>query len=102
MKKEWTQKEYLEHKRDLAKEGIEVLLIDTILSPIEKTKSIVYNPHKLKEYPEGTVFVFYCDSGKASLERLAHYQEKFPKNPCVSLRGGRGYWRKNMELLDDK
>lgn len=100
-KKEWTQKEYLEHKRDLAKEGIEVLLIDTILSPIEKAGSILYNPHELKSYPAGTVFVFYCDSGKSTLERLGEYQAKFPLNPCISLKGGRGYWRKNMELFDD-
>jgi len=101
MKKEWTQKEYLQHKRDLEKEGVAVILVDTILSPIEKAQSVVYNPHKLKEYPSGTVFVFYCDSGKSTLERLAEFQAKFPENPCVSLRGGRGYWRKNMELLDD-
>lgn len=102
MKKEWTQTEYLQNKRELEKEGIEVVLIDTILSPLEKAGSVVYNRHELKKYPSGTVFVFYCDSGKASLDRLAEYQEKFPNNPCVSLKGGRGYWRKNMELLDDK
>jgi len=101
MKKEWTQKEYLEHKRRLEEEGVKVVLIDTILSPIEKAGSVVYNPHELKNYPKGTVFVFYCDSGKSTLERLAEFQNKFPDNPCVSLRGGRGYWRKNMELLDD-
>ena len=102
MKKEWTQKEYLEHKRELEKEGVAVLLIDTILSPIEKADSVVYNPHELKNYPAGTVFVFYCDTGKSTFERLEEFQKKFPHNPCVSLRGGRGYWRKNMELLDDK
>lgn len=102
MKKEWTQKEYLENKRDLAKEGVEVILVDTILSPIEKADTVVYNPHELKNYPKGTVFVFYCDTGKATLDRLDEYQKKFPDNPCVSLRGGRGYWRKNMELMYDK
>ena len=101
MKKEWTQKEYLENKRQLLKEGTQVVLIDTILSPIEKANTVVYNRHELKKYPEGTVFVFYCDSGKATLDRLNEYQEKFPNNPCVSLKGGRGYWRKNMMLLDD-
>jgi len=101
-KKEWTQKEYLQNKRELAKEGIEVVLIDTILSPIEKANSVVYNPYELKEYPKGTVFVFYCDTGKATLDRLHEYQEKFPQNPCISLKGGRGYWRKNMSLFDDK
>jgi len=97
MKKEWTQKEYLKHKRDLAKEGVEVILIDTILSPIEKANTVVYNPHELKNYPKGTVFVFYCDTG---IDRLDEYQKRFPENPCISLRGGRGYWRKNMELMD--
>jgi hypothetical protein len=84
MKKEWTQKEFLVNKRDLAKEGVEVLLIDTILSPIEKANSIVYNPYELQSYPKGTIFVFYCDTGKATLDRLSEYQEKFPENPCVS------------------
>jgi len=98
--KEWTQKEFLEHKRDLEKEGIEILLIDTILSPIEKANTIVYNPYELKNHPDGSVFVFYCDSGKATFDRLKEYQEKFPTMHCVSLKGGRGYWRKNMQLLD--
>ena len=98
--KEWTQKEFLQNKRKLEKEGIEVLLVDTILSSIEKADTIVYNPYEMKNYPVGTVFVFYCDSGKASLDRLKEYQEKFPNQVCISLKGGRGYWRKNMMLLD--
>ena len=98
--KEWTQKEFLENRVKLEKEGVAVLLIDTILSPIEKAETILYNPHELKEYKEGTVFVFYCDTGKATLDRLKEYQEKFPLHPCVSLKGGRGYWRKNMQLLE--
>ena len=98
--KEWTQKEFLENKIKLEKEGIQVLLVDTILSTIEKAETIVYNPHEMKNYPDGTVFVFYCDSGKATLDRLKEYQEKFPKHICISLKGGRGYWRKNMMILE--
>ena len=98
--KEWTQKEFLENKRDLEKEGIKVLLVDTILSPIEKADTIVYNPFELKSYPDGSVFVFYCDSGKATADRLKEYQAKFPTMHCISLKGGRGYWRKNMQLLE--
>jgi len=99
---EWTQKEYLQNKIKLEKQGIKVLLIDTILSPIEKAKTIVYNPYELKNEPEGSVFVFYCDSGKATLNRLKEYKEKFPNNPCVSLKGGRSYWRVNMMVLDEE
>ncbi len=99
--KEWTQKEFLENKKKLEKEGIEVLLIDTILSPIEKADTLVYNPYELKNYPEGTIFVFYCDSGKATLDRIREYREKFPKHHCISLKGGRGYWRKDMMILED-
>ena len=98
---QWTQKEFLEAKRSLEKDGVKVLLIDTILSPIEKADTSVYNPHELKNNPDGTVFVFYCDSGKATLDRLSEYKEKFPTMHCVSLKGGRGYWRKNMTLLDE-
>ncbi len=99
---QWTQKEFLEAKRDLAKENIEVILIDTILSPIEKALTTVFNPHELKAYPDGSVFVFYCDSGKATLDRLQEYKDRFPTMHCVSLKGGRGYWRKNMMLLDEE
>lgn len=96
---EWTQKEFLEHKRDLQKEGVRVVLVDTILSPIEKAETILYNPYEMKNYPDGTVFVFYCDSGNATKARLQEYREKFPTMHCISLKGGRGYWRVNMQLL---
>ncbi|MBU1642036.1 hypothetical protein KKE54_01635 [bacterium] len=99
---EWTQEEFLREKERLAKEGVKVLLIDTILSSIEKADTVVYNPHELQNEPEGSVFVFYCDTGKATKERLAEFRAKFPKQHCISLRGGRGYWRKNMQLMPDR
>ena len=98
---EWTQEQFLREKERLEKEGVKVLLIDTILTPIEKAETVVYNPFELQKEPEGSVFVFYCDSGKATQERLKEYRTKFPKYHCLSLRGGRGYWRKNMQLLDE-
>ncbi len=98
---EWTQKDFLENKKRLEKEGVEVVLVDTILSPIDKADSVVYNPYELNKYPEGSVFVFYCDTGKATLDRLDEYKKKFPAYHCISLKGGRGYWRKNMMLNDD-
>lgn len=97
---EWTQKEFLQNKKKFEKEGKKVILVDTILSPIEKADTITYNPYEMKQYPKGSVFVFYCDTGKATLDRLQEYKEKFPEYHCVSLKGGRGYWRKNMMLLD--
>ena len=99
---EWTQKEFLLNKKKLEEEGVDVVLVDTILSPIEKAETLTYNPYELKQYKEGSVFVFYCDTGKASLNRLKEYKEKFPKHICISLKGGRGYWRKNMMVLDEK
>ena len=99
--KEWTQKEYLQNKKRLQKEGVNVVLVDTILSSIEKAETMLYNPHELNRLPDGSVLVFYCDSGKATLERLKEYKEKFPQHICISLKGGRGYWRKNMMLLDE-
>jgi len=98
---EWTQKEFLENKKRLEAEGVKVILVDTILSPIDKANTITYNPYEMKKYPKESVFVFYCDTGKATLERLKEYKEKFPKHHCISLKGGRGYWRKNMQLLDE-
>jgi len=98
---EWTQKEFLKNKKKLEKEGIKVFLIDTILSPIEKAHTILYNPFEMQKYPEGSVFVFYCDTGKATKERLKEYKAKFPNHHCISLKGGRGYWRRDMMLLDE-
>jgi hypothetical protein len=98
---EWTQKEFLQNKRNLEKDGKKVVLIDTILSPIEKADTITYNPYEMKQFPKGSTFVFYCDTGKATLDRLQEYKERFPQYHCVSLKGGRGYWRKNMMLLDE-
>jgi hypothetical protein len=98
---EWTQEQFLREKARLEKEGVKVLLIDTILSPIERADTVVYNPYELQQEPEGSVFVFYCDTGKATMDRLEEYRKKFPKQHCVSLRGGRGYWRKNMQLLPE-
>ena len=99
---EWTQKEYLVNKKILQKNGVDVVLVDTILSPINKAQTVTYNPYELKQYKEGTVFVFYCNKGKASLNRLQEYKKKFPNNPCISLKGGRGYWRVNMMVLDEE
>ncbi len=98
---EWTQKEFLQNKKKLAQEDVDVVLIDTILAPIEKADTLTYNPYAMNKYPKGSVFVFYCDTGKATLDRLKEYKEKFPHQHCISLKGGRGYWRKNMMLLDD-
>ncbi len=99
---EWTQEEYLREKARLEHEGVAVVLVDTILSPIEKSGSITYNPYELSKYPEGSVFVFYCDTGKGTKERLGEFRKKFPKYHCISLYGGRGYWRKNMTLESTK
>jgi len=98
---QWTQEEFLKNRSKLQKNGIKVILIDTILSPIEKAETTLYNPFELKNYPDGSIFVFYCDTGKATLDRLPEYKEKFPTMHCISLKGGRGYWRKNMQILDD-
>lgn len=98
---EWTQKEFLQNKKKLEEEGVKVILIDTILSPIDKADTQTYNPYELQNLPNGSVFVFYCDSGKATLDRLKEYKAKFPQHHCISLKGGRGYWRKNMTILEE-
>jgi hypothetical protein len=95
MKKyEWSQEEYLHHKKRNAENGIQTLLVDTVNSPIEGAECILYNPYELGKYPEGTVLVFYCDTGKSTMGRLSEYQKRFPDKTCISLRGGRGYWRR--------
>jgi hypothetical protein len=99
---EWTQEQYLREKARLEKEGVRVLLIDTVLAPIDKADTVTYNPYLLQQEPEGSVFVFYCDTGKATKERLKEFRAKFPKHHCISLKGGRGYWRKNMTVSEDE
>jgi peptidase E len=101
-KDEWTQKEFLENKKILEEKGIEVILIDTILKPIDNIKTMTYNPFEMELLPENSVFVFYCDTGKTTKERLEYYKKKFPSHKCVSLRGGRAYFRPNYQLLDMK
>ena len=101
IKDEWTQEEFLQAKQKFTKEGREVVLVDTILRPIDHVETVVYNPYELKKYPHGIIFVFYCDTGKETLERLEEFKRKFPQYHCVSLRGGRGYWRKNLQILDE-
>lgn len=95
---EWSQIEYLQNKKRLQEKGIKTILIDTINSPIEGAETILYNPYELRTYPKGTVFVFYCDTGKSTLERLNEFQLRFPDKKCVSLRGGRGYWRRTCSI----
>mgnify|MGYP000253537610 CR=1 FL=1 len=98
---EWTQQELLKYSKILEQQNIKVILIDTILKPMNNIESITYNPYEMKEYPNGSVFVFYCDTGKTTKERLNYYKQKFPDYKCVSLKGGRGYWRPNMQLIDE-
>ncbi len=99
---EWTQKEFLQNKKRLEADGVKVLLIDTILFGIDGADTVLYNPYELEKEPEGSVFVFYCDSGKTTIERLKEYKKRFPKHHCISLKGGRGYWRENMSIFDEE
>ena len=100
-KDEWTQQELYKYTKELKKENRKVILIDTILKPIDNIETMTYNPYEMVELPESTVFVFYCDTGKSTKERLNYYRKKFPNYNCVSLRGGRGYWRPNYQLLEE-
>ena len=97
-KDEWSQEEYLRAKKELEAQGRQVLLVDTIARPIEGAETTLYNPYELKGYPKGTVLVFYCDTGKETRERLEEFRRKFPDKVCISLRGGRGYWRKTLRV----
>ena len=97
-KEEWTQEEFLRARKALEAEGRDVLLVDTIAKAIEGAETVLYNPFELKKYPEGTVFVFYCDTGKETKERLPEFRRRFPDKICISLRGGRGYWRKLLRI----
>jgi hypothetical protein len=92
---EWTQEDFFAHKKELKDQGVEVYLIDTIAKSIDGYESILYNPYEMIRLPKGSYFVFYCDSGNATLARLDEYKKKFADYHCKSLRGGKGYWRKS-------
>lgn len=94
--KEWTQTEFLVQQAELEEQGIKVYLIDTVLNAIPGTDTYVYNPIELQKAPKGSYFVFYCDTGKTTMDRLDEYAAKFPDQHCISLKGGRGYWRHNL------
>ncbi len=98
---EWTQQELYKYTKQLEKKGAKVVLVDTILRSLENTETTTYNPFKLAKMPTDTVFVFYCDTGKMTKERIEFYKSKLPNHKCVSLRGGRAYWRPNYSS-DDK
>lgn len=100
-KDEWTQQELYKYSKELENKGVLVVLVDTILKPLERIETITYNPFEMKLMPKGTVFVFYCDTGKTTKERLSFYKKKFSDYKCISLRGGRGYWRPNYQLLEE-
>jgi len=100
-KDEWTQQELYKNVKELEKKEIKVILIDTILKPIDNIETMVYNPYEMVLLPKGSVFVFYCDTGKTTKERLNYYKKKFPEYKCVSLRGGRGYWRPNYQFTQE-
>ena len=100
-KDEWTQQELLKNIKLLEQQNRTVVQVDTILKPLPNIESITYNPYEMNQMPKGTVFVFYCDTGKSTKERLAFYRKKLPNYECVSLRGGRGYWRPNYQLLEE-
>ncbi len=100
IQEEWTQEELYKNKRLFEKKGIEVVLVDTILEPIEYMETVRYNPFELSKYKKGTVFVFYCYSGASTRARLPFYKSKFPDYVCISLKGGKAYWRPNFKYED--
>lgn len=100
-KDEWTQQELYKYAKALEKEGRKVVLVDTILKPLDNIETMTYNPYEMQQMPKGTVFVFYCDTGKTTKARLNFYREKLSGFECISLHGGRGYWRPNLRMQDE-
>lgn len=101
LKDEWTQIELLKYTKELNEKGVKVVLVDTILKSIDSMDTILYNPYEMNTYEKGTVFVFYCHTGKTTKARLDFYRNKLPDYFCVSLKGGRGYWRPNLQILEE-
>lgn len=103
-KDEWTQEELYKNSIELEKQGYKIVLVDTILKPIngsDNIETITYNPFEMELMDEKTIFLFYCDTGKTTKERLNFYRKKLPNHKCFSLRGGRGYWRPNLRMMKE-
>lgn len=99
-KEEITQDELFEQiqKGDIAKE--DVLLVAISLKDIDTNlfEQMRYNPYEMQKMPTDKLFVFFCDTGKDTKENLNFYKQKLPQHTCISLKGGRGYWRPNKSL----
>lgn len=80
-------------QEDVVLAGITLKDIDTKLFT-----QMRYNPYEMRQMPKEKIFIFYCDTGKETLENLKYYKEKLPEHRCYSLRGGRGYWRPYRSL----
>ena len=96
IKKELTQKELFDVMERLEEEGVETVLVDTILKPLPGFPSMTLNPPEMKKMKPGTLFVFYCDTGKSTMERLPAFERQFPDHRVASLRGGRSRWRETL------
>lgn len=98
---EWTQQELYKFTKQFELDEIKVVLVDTILKPLENIETMTYNPYEMNKMSKDTIFVFYCDTGKMTKERLSFYRKKLPNHRCVSLRGGRAYWRPNYSISEE-
>ncbi len=97
---ELTQKELFTHIKNGDIKQEDVVLVGMTLKEIDTAmfEQMRYNPFELKKMPTDKLFVFFCDTGKETLENLHFYREKLPDHTCVSLKGGRGYWRPNLSV----
>lgn len=84
----WTRGEYFANKKELEKEGIQVVLVDMIGHPVEGAIPASNEIFFGNEYPKNTYFVLYCHSGGSSGYVQKQLKEKLPQYNIVNMEGG--------------
>ena len=65
-------------------------------------KHIPLNEIELNFFPINKPIIFYCESGKRSVEAVKIAQKKFPANVFFSLDGGMKAWKESKIIINEK
>ena len=90
----WTRNQYFHHRKKLESEGVTVILVDMTGHPIEDSVPVSDELFFGGQYPEGTYFVLYCDSGCT----ISGYTKDkliplFPQYHFIDISSGTGMYR---------
>ena len=87
----WSWADYFKKRRELEKEGIQVILVDMIGHPVPGSTPIS-NELFEASHPDGTYFALYCHSGGSSGALQKQLCGMFPQYHIVNIAGGIGLY----------